>query len=701
MKIGLVVWLFLFLSMAVYPQWNYVNPTGTAENYTALHFVDPFRGYAMTTYGVLMSTSDRGNRWSKVVTSPRLSGFFLDMTFTSAMEGTVVGAGGRILHTRDGGLTWDSIESGTSANLQSVFMYSPALGFIAGLHGTVLKTTDGGLNWSRVPSNLDRDLYDCWFVSPSKGFVAADKSVFRTQDGGITWELVLLADSGRNFIRVAFTDTLLGFAVGRNGAIFKTSDGGNNWTGTPSGTNRYLFSLSMVGPQTIYVTGSGALILKSTDSGATWNVLPVDFPFDFGSVVFTDEATGTVIGPLGAILHTDDGGATWIEATFSTLDNMWDCSFRDSHNGFACGANGSITGTSDGGDTWSERETGTTSTLNTISMVPPLTGYAAGEGGALIKTDDGGLTWRNLSSPEPVSWQNLFFNDPLNGFLVGIGQLIWHTANGGQSWDSFNTGSGGALNDIDFFGPLGYVCGSGATLLQTKDGGVSWQQIKIPELCEANLNKICCIDENNCYITGNQYIDNANTMFFARTHNQGESWQIKTFAYYPSKYFTALCFTGPMTGYIGGTGFIWKTMDGGDRWMDQTMDERQVGPNQLTFISDEVGFSISYFGQILKTDNGGGIGFSEPALTRVPVLGQNYPNPFFTSTCISYHLQEKGNVKLVLYDAIGHYAGTLIDQYQLPGDYIFNFDGSGLPGGFYFYQLFTGGWIETGKMVKK
>lgn len=701
MKSGLAFWLLMFLSIGVYSQWYFVNPAGTAENYTALHFVDPACGYAVTTYGDLMTTSDRGRHWRKVVSTPPLSGFFLDMMFTSVTEGTLVGAGGRILHTRDGGVAWDSVESGVEANLQSVFMYSSTLGFIAGLQGTVLKTTDGGSTWQRLPSNLDRDLYDCWFVTPSTGFVAADKSVYRTRNGGVTWEQVLLADSGRNFIRVAFSDTLHGFAIGRKGAIYKTSDGGDHWNGLPSGTDRYLFGLSVVGPQTIYVSGSGALILKSTDSGATWNVLPVDFPYDFGSIVFTDETTGSVVGPLGTILHTEDGGTTWIEATFSTLANLWGCSFSDPQHGFACGANGVVVATSDGGNGWSETVTGVPSTLNTIQRVTSLAGYAAGEGGTLIKTADGGLTWAHLSAPEPVSWQNLFFSDPLHGFLVGISPLIWHTDNGGLSWDFYDSGSGEVLNDIDFFGSMGYVCGSMATLLQTMDGGISWRPIDLPELCEANLNNISCVDENTCYVTGNQYIDNANTMFFARTHDRGETWQVKTHAYYPSKYFTALCFTGPMTGYIGGTGFIWKTMDGGDRWIDQTRDDRQVGPNHLTFTSGEAGFSVSYSGQILKTDNGGGIGFMEPGLLRAPVLGQNFPNPFNQSTRIPYHLQQEGNVTLFLYDATGRKLAILMDQYRLPGDYFFDFNGSGVSDGFYYYKLFTKERVETGKMVKK
>ncbi|MEI7981137.1 MAG: YCF48-related protein, partial [Bacteroidota bacterium] len=208
---GWLTWLLLFFPLAACCQWDYVNPVATADNYTSLYFTDPATGFALTTHGTLMGTVDGGNSWTKIGNVFPSSVFFLDMTFTSPLEGTLTGGLGVILHTRNGGHAWDSVPSGTEANLQAVYMYSDSVGYIAGLHGTVLKTLNGGRSWTLVQTNLDRDLYDCWFVGPSTGFVAADKSVFRTLDGGTTWNQVLLADSGANFIRIAFADSLHGF----------------------------------------------------------------------------------------------------------------------------------------------------------------------------------------------------------------------------------------------------------------------------------------------------------------------------------------------------------------------------------------------------------------------------------------------------------------------------------------------------------
>ncbi|MEI7983924.1 MAG: YCF48-related protein, partial [Bacteroidota bacterium] len=435
-------------------------------------------------------------------------------------------------------------------------------------------------------------------------------------------------------------------------------------------------------------------------SGETWVSLPCGFPYDLGSVFFTGENNGSATGPLGSILHTSDGGTSWNPSTFSTLKDLWDCSFTNLQTGFACGSEGTILKTRDGGERWSVMTSGTSQTLNAICMVTDRVGYSAGEGGVVLKTDDAGETWNTLQAPAAVSWHDILFLDADKGFLVGVTPLIYHTTDGGHTWNSCNTGTTAAINAIGCYGLSGYACGTNATLLQTKDGGVTWQQVVVPELCEANLNKISCINENVCYVIGNQYIDNAYTMFLAFTRDGGNTWQTKTFAFYPSKVFTSLFFTDGMTGYAGGTGFIWKTTDGFDHWIDQTMDLRQIGPNDLFFISDQVGFSVSYAGQILKTTNGGGIGIKEPGLVSSSLFSRNYPNPFSGKTRISYSLPVSGMVQLVICDATGREVSTLTSQVQAAGSYYFDFDGSGMPSGFYFYRLFSKGETATGKMVK-
>ncbi len=88
------------------------------------------------------------------------------------------------------------------------------------------------------------------------------------------------------------------------------------------------------------------------------------------------------------------------------------------------------------------------------------------------------------------------------------------------------------------------------------------------------------------------------------------------------------------------------------------------------------------------------------------VLYQNYPNPFNPTTKIKYDIQAPPNlpkgealVQLKIYDILGREISTLVNKEQQPGTYEFQFDGSNLPSGVYFYRLQAGSFSDTKKLV--
>lgn len=80
-------------------------------------------------------------------------------------------------------------------------------------------------------------------------------------------------------------------------------------------------------------------------------------------------------------------------------------------------------------------------------------------------------------------------------------------------------------------------------------------------------------------------------------------------------------------------------------------------------------------------------------------LHQNYPNPFNPTTTISYSIPEASHLRLELYDVLGNKIKSLLDEYQKAGSYSFNFNGSELSSGIYFYRLSAGQFIQTKKMI--
>lgn len=68
-------------------------------------------------------------------------------------------------------------------------------------------------------------------------------------------------------------------------------------------------------------------------------------------------------------------------------------------------------------------------------------------------------------------------------------------------------------------------------------------------------------------------------------------------------------------------------------------------------------------------------------------LSQNYPNPFNGMTKISYNLPSSGNVKLIIYNALGEKIQLLLDNYQSSGNHTVSFDASRVPSGLYLYRI--------------
>jgi len=91
-------------------------------------------------------------------------------------------------------------------------------------------------------------------------------------------------------------------------------------------------------------------------------------------------------------------------------------------------------------------------------------------------------------------------------------------------------------------------------------------------------------------------------------------------------------------------------------------------------------------------------------------LEQNYPNPFNPTTKIKYEIplsppllkgesEAGGFVTLKVYDVLGNEVATLVNEEKPSGTYEVEFGGTNLPSGIYFYQLKTGSFSETKKMV--
>jgi photosystem II stability/assembly factor-like uncharacterized protein len=292
--------------------------------------------------------------------------------FVDANEGWAAGDEGVVLHTIDGGQTWERQPTGVRASLRSIHFLTPFTGWAAGRQelphgagsvGVLLVTRDGGLKWQRVGSNTLPGLNRVHFVNNRVGFLAGDgtdqfpSGVFRTTDCGRTWTPVpgprwpawLAADFqdehtgalagawGR--LAVVRQDTLVGaevdtlggrsvrglqvignwaVAVGQGGLVLLSRDSaGARWGYadlklSPDVLASWDFhAVHCVGDHIWVVGRPGSAVLYSGDRGESWVVLTTGQPLPLNGVYFVDSKHGWAVGEFGSILHTDDGGQSW------------------------------------------------------------------------------------------------------------------------------------------------------------------------------------------------------------------------------------------------------------------------------------------------------------------------------------------------------------------------------------------------------
>jgi hypothetical protein len=115
--------------------------------------------------------------------------------------------------------------------------------------------------------------------------------------------------------------------------------------------------------------------------------------------------------------------------------------------------------------------------------------------------------------------------------------------------------------------------------------------------------------------------------------------------------------------------------------------------------SGQTGYDI--WANILDWDVGVGIDNDLlPEISSQPCLYQNYPNPFYSSTKISYSLNEPGSVALNIYDLQGRKIKSLVNEFQKADTFSVIVDGNELTTGIYFYKLEVGKkYMEVKKLM--
>jgi photosystem II stability/assembly factor-like uncharacterized protein len=320
----IIVLPFITTSLALASDFDPKVPVAFRDRLYDVQFISETEAIIIGYPGKVFRSADGGETWERIAigtTEPLFS-----LHFINAKTGWIAGRSGLIFITGDGGKTWTKQDSGVSEHLFGIHFFNEKVGVAVGNFGIILNTVDGGKTWaSQILQEMSSaTIYAVQMLDENTGFLAGEyptweaqleedveastlSSVFRTSDGGITWERVEVPTESHLF-DLQFVSAQEGYAVGTKGFVLKTLDGGVTWEAFNAPTPFHLLSVEALGDNIVAVGNAGTAVYKKGDE---IKIPPTGAYSWIGGVSFNKKGRGVLVGDHGLIMLSEDKGLTW------------------------------------------------------------------------------------------------------------------------------------------------------------------------------------------------------------------------------------------------------------------------------------------------------------------------------------------------------------------------------------------------------
>ena len=337
---------------------------------------------------------------------------------------------------------------------------------------------------------------------------------------------------------------------GFGGGVFKSADGGGNWTAVNTGLTCggalcgvSALAIDPTAPTTLYA-GTSAGVFKSADGGGNWTAVNTGL-------------TSTSVNALAL----DPTAPTTLYASAATLVGKYFYS--------------SVYKSTDGGASWNAVNTGLTNTqISTVALDPqtPTTVYA-GTWGGVFKSTDGGGNWSAANTGLPGAGISVLVVDPLTPTTLYAGMEsfgVFKSTDGGASWSAANTGlltaspfSITALALAPQTPTTLYAGTDGSGVFKSTDRGTSWSLASLGLPTNTSVRSLALDPQTLTTL----YAAMERFGIFKSTDGGGSWSAVNTgLRSLLPVYALALDPTAPTTLYAGAYGAVFKSTDGGGSW---------------------------------------------------------------------------------------------------------------------------------------
>ncbi len=269
--------------------------------------------------GHIVTSDDAGSTWRQSVVP--VGSDLTALAFPTPELGWAVGHDGVILHTRDGGLTWQLQMEGRQLARMTVETLERGTGGSGSTdprqHARLLEEAH-----RHVKAAPDWPFLDVWFADAQRGFaVGAFNNIVHTVDGGANWVSWFARTDNPgslhlNAVRGHGTDV---YVAGERGLVLRLDTRVDRFVPVPTGYGGSYFAL-MVQPQAVLALGMRGHMHRSTDQGASWTRVAIEAQAGMTGAALLDNGEVVAVSQAGQVWTSRDHGASFeLRRTVATM----------------------------------------------------------------------------------------------------------------------------------------------------------------------------------------------------------------------------------------------------------------------------------------------------------------------------------------------------------------------------------------------